>query len=129
GQFGLRLVSEPSYGVATRTEFLKVDHYVQVGNDPDGNPIFVPVFAPFFDDASNNTQAGTPQLGGLTPPMGDDNNLIHALGGNDAIASGAGNDQLFGEGTWRERGDWTNLLIHTIRFGRVARRMERMAAW
>src|SRR2546427_4852905 len=103
GDLGITLANAPNIvrnfdnGGQTRTEFQKVDHFVQVGTDLNGNPIFEPVFANFFDDNGNNTQSGTPQLGGLTPPLGDDNNLIHAQGGNDAIASGAGNDQLFGE--------------------------------
>ena len=103
GQLGITLANAPDIatnfdnGGQTRTVFQKVDHYVQVGTDPDGNAILEPVFAPFFDDNGNNTQSGTPQLGGLRPPLGDDNNLIHAQGGNDAIASGAGNDQLFGD--------------------------------
>lgn len=31
------------------------------------------------------------------PSIGDDHNLIHALGRNDMVISGAGDDQLYGE--------------------------------
>ncbi len=90
GQFGIRLFELPAYAAATRSDFLKVDHYEQVGTNPDGNPIYEPVYAPFFDDAGNDSQSSA-----LTPPIGDDHNLIHALGGNDTIVSGAGDDQLY----------------------------------
>ena len=99
GQFGIGLIEEGSYGEATRTEFLKIDHYVQVGNNPDGTPIFEPVYAAFFDDTANDPHNGMPlHLGGLTPPLGDEHNLIHAGGGNDTVISGTGDDQLYGEG-------------------------------
>ncbi|WP_447859842.1 calcium-binding protein [Nitrospira calida] len=96
GQFGIRLFELPAYAAATRSEFVKVDHYQQIGTDPEGNPIYEPVYAPFFDDNPNNTTTTT-DPGRLVPPIGDDNNLIHALGGNDTIVSGAGDDQLYGE--------------------------------
>jgi len=100
GDLGITLANAPEivtdFGPATRTEFQKVDHFVQVGTDLNGNPIFEPVFANFFDDASNDTRT-TSDPGRLTPPIGDNNNLIHAGGGSDFIASGAGDDQLFGD--------------------------------
>src|SRR5437660_1727455 len=100
GQFGITLANAPdiatNFGGATRTEFQKVDHFVQVGTDLNGNPIFEPVYAPFFDEQGNDTRT-TSDPGRLTPPIGDDNNLIHAGGGSDFIASGAGDDQLFGD--------------------------------
>jgi Ca2+-binding RTX toxin-like protein len=98
GQFGIRLVGEADYASVTRTEFQKIDHYIQVGNNPDGTPIYEPVYAPFFNDNANDPREGTPFLGGLTTPLGDDNNLIYAAGGNDTIISGTGDDQLYGEG-------------------------------
>lgn len=71
---------------------------MQVGIDPDGNPItiLVPVYAPFFDDNGNDTRT-TSDPGGLVPPLGDENNFIHALGGGDFVLSGAGDDQLYGD--------------------------------
>jgi len=100
GQLGITLANAPNivtnFGGATRTEFQKVDHFVQVGTDLNGNPIFEPVYAPFFDEQGNDTRT-TSDPGRLTPPIGDDNNLIHAGGGSDFIASGAGDDQLFGD--------------------------------
>jgi len=91
GGFGIRLEDKPNYGVETRTEFLKIDHY-------DATPTgFVPVYAAFFDDNANDT-ATTANPGQLVPAIGDENNLIHAGGGNDRIISGAGDDQLYGEG-------------------------------
>jgi len=100
GDLGITLANAPEivtdFGPATRTEFQKVDHFVQVGTDLNGNPIFEPVFANFFDDASNDTRT-TSDPGRLTPPIGDNNNLIHAGGGSDFIASGAGNDSLLSE--------------------------------
>src|SRR5438128_935104 len=102
GDLGITLANAPNIvtnfdnGGQTRTEFQKVDHFVQVGTDLNGNPIFEPVFANFFDDASNDTRT-TSDPGRLTPPIGDNNNLIHAGGGSDFIASGAGDDQLFGD--------------------------------
>ena len=97
GHLGIRLVEEGSYADVTRTEFQKIDHYIQVGNAPNGDPIYEPVYAAFFDDAANDT-ATTANPGQLVPAIGDDNNLIHALGGNDRIISGTGDDQLYGEG-------------------------------
>ena len=103
GDLGITLSDAPTivtaYGDATRTDFTKVDHYVLVGFTPPPNPqpIYEPVYAPFFDENSNNTQSGTPQLGGLTVPLGGDNNLIHAGGGSDTIVSAGGDDQLFGD--------------------------------
>ncbi|PYV83769.1 MAG: hypothetical protein DMG05_25550 [Acidobacteria bacterium] len=100
GDLGITLANAPEivtdFGPATRTEFQKVDHFVQVGTDLNGNPIFEPVFANFFDDASNDTRT-TSDPGRLTPPIGDNNKLIHAGGGSDFIASGAGNDSLLSE--------------------------------
>ncbi len=97
GQFGIRLFGEADYAPVTRTEFQKIDHYIQVGNAPDGTPLFEPVYAPFFDDNGNNTQLASWELGALTPPIGNENNLIHALGGNDTVISGEGDDQLYGD--------------------------------
>ncbi|MEW6248963.1 MAG: calcium-binding protein [Nitrospirota bacterium] len=96
GQFGIRLFELPAYAAATRTEFVKVDHYEQIGIDQNGNPIYEPVYSPFFDDSANNTTTTT-DPGRLVPSLGDDHNLIHALGGNDTIVSGAGDDQLYGD--------------------------------
>ncbi len=96
GQFGIRLFELPAYAAATRTEFVKVDHYQQIGTDPEGNPIYEPVYAPFFDDNPNNTTTTT-DPGRLVPSIGDDHHLIHALGGNDLVISGAGDDQVYGE--------------------------------
>ena len=96
GQLGVRLVEEGSYAAATRTEFQKIDHYIQVGNLPDGTPIFEPVYAAFFDDLANDTRNTAP-IGGLVPEIGDQNNLIHAGGGNDFLLSSVGDDQLYGE--------------------------------
>ncbi|HKT34262.1 MAG TPA: calcium-binding protein, partial [Nitrospira sp.] len=96
GEFGIRLVDRPVFGDAIRTGFDKIDHYVQVGNNPDGSPILNPVYAPFFDENGNDTRS-TASPGGLLPAIGDENNLIHALGGNDYIFSGAGDDQLYGD--------------------------------
>ena len=92
GQEGIRLENAPDIatnfdnGRQTRTEFLRVDHY---DLDAQGNPT-IPVYAPLFDDNSNNSDQAV-------PPLGDDNNVIHALGGDDYVQSGAGNDQLFGD--------------------------------
>jgi Ca2+-binding RTX toxin-like protein len=94
GQFGIRLVGEADYAPVTRTEFQTIDHYIQVGNAPNGDPIYEPVYAPFFDDGANDPRDGTPLLGGLTMPLGDENNLIYAAGGNDVVASDVGDDQL-----------------------------------
>lgn len=92
GQLGIRLAEEGSYGATTRSEFLKVDHYEQVGTDSNGNPIYGPVYAPFFDETANNSV-------GLENPIdtGTTNNLLHAFGGNDVVVSGSGDDQLYGD--------------------------------
>lgn len=107
GEFGIRLVEEGPFGEATRTEFLKFDHYEQVGTDPlTGDPIYEPVYTPFFDDTANDTRnyslGGGLVAGALTQEIDDRNNLIYARGGNDFILSGAGDDQLYGE----EGHDW-----------------------
>jgi Ca2+-binding RTX toxin-like protein len=102
GQLGITLANAPDIvtnydnGLGTRTGFSKVDHYVQVGTDPDGNPIYEPVYAPFFDDNGNDTRT-TADPGRLVPPMGGENNIIHALGGNDFVQTGTGQDQIYGE--------------------------------
>jgi len=93
GQFGIRLMDEWSYGAATRSEFQKIDHYTQVGNDPAGNPLYEPVYAPFFDDGANDSRSSI-----LLTPIGDENNLIYAGGGNDVVTSGARDDQLMRNG-------------------------------
>lgn len=98
GHFGIRLLEEGRYGAATRTEFLKVDRYVQVGNNPDGTPIYEPVYTAFFNDAANDSREEVLAVSVLTPPLGDENNLIYAGGGKDTIISGSGDDQLYGEG-------------------------------
>ena len=91
GLFGIRLVEEGSYAAATRSEFLKIDHY-------DATPTgLVPVYTAFFDDNTNDTMT-TVNPGQLVPAIGDENNLIYAGGGNDRIVSGSGDDQLYGEG-------------------------------
>ena len=71
GTLGITLKDQPAYAAATRSDFEKIDHYVQVGNNPDGTPIFEPVYAAFFDDENNDPRDGTPFLGGLTTPLGD----------------------------------------------------------
>jgi len=81
GQFGIRLVEEGRYGAATRSEFLKIDHYQQVGKNPDGTPIYEPVYAAFFDDGANDQRDGMLYLGGLPTLLGGENNLIYAGGG------------------------------------------------
>ena len=96
GMLSIQLREEGPYAAATRVEFLKIDHYVQLGNSLDGTPMYDPVYAPFFDDMSNDTR-NTTLIGGLVPAIGDENNLIPALGGDDYILSGAGDDQLYGE--------------------------------
>lgn len=79
----------PQLPSATRTEYRRIDHYVQVGNHPDGTPILEPVYADLFDNEGNNsTQAD--------PPIGNENNLIFALGGNDTVTTGTGDDQIHG---------------------------------
>jgi len=96
GQLGIHLFSEADYADATRMVFDKIDHYEQVGTNPDGSPILEPVYAQFFDDNANDTRNTLP-IGGLTPPIGDDNNLIHAGGGDDFVHAGAGDDEVYGE--------------------------------
>ncbi|WP_455378084.1 putative Ig domain-containing protein [Petrachloros mirabilis] len=97
GQFGIRLVDLPSFADATRTIFDKIDHYEQVGTNPDGSPILEPVYAPFFDDNANDTQLPITNISPIVPPIGDDNNLIYAGGGDDFVQTGAGDDQVYGE--------------------------------
>lgn len=101
GMLGIRLIDLPTFGEATRTEFLEIDHYRQVGTDPDGLPIYEPVYVSFFDDEANDTRieitAGGPTRGILTPVIDDLNNLIMAGGGNDFVHTGAGDDQVYGE--------------------------------
>ena len=97
GALGIKLFGEAAYAPVTRTEFQKIDHYIQVGNNPDGTPIFEPVYAAFFDDNANDTR-NTAAIGGLLPEIDDRNNLLYAGGGNDYISSGVGDDQLYGEG-------------------------------
>lgn len=97
GHLGIRLVEEGSYAAVTRTEFQKIDHYIQVGNAPNGDPIYEPVYAAFFDDNANDTRSTAP-IGGLVPEIDDRNNLIHAGGGNDTVITTAGDDQVYGEG-------------------------------
>lgn len=61
GQFGIQLttvpaslVEHPDVPVMERAQYLKINHYVQVGNDPiTGTPIFKLVYAPFFDSNDN----------------------------------------------------------------------------
>ncbi|MEW6544389.1 MAG: calcium-binding protein [Nitrospirota bacterium] len=80
GQFGIRLIDEPSYdnGMPTRTEFTQE---VPDPNNP-GQTLTVPIF-----DENDNGYTIT----------GDTNNIVHALGGSDTVASGVGNDQLYGD--------------------------------
>src|SRR2546428_13662179 len=54
------------------------------------------MFVAFVDEQVEDTRHKS-DPGRRTPPIGDDNNLIHAGGGSDFIASGAGDDQLFGD--------------------------------
>ena len=104
GQLGIQLTEGPSVlkkdpelPQATRTDYKKIDHYEQVGTDPvTGAPIYQAVYVPFFDDASNNT-LNIGGVGGLTDPIGNDNNLIYAQGGNDYVKTGEGQDQIYGE--------------------------------
>ena len=91
GQLGIRLVEDGRYAAATRTEFVKIDHYDLT---PTG---YIPVYAAFFDDNANDMR-NTAAIGGLVPEIDDRNNLIYAGGGNDFIISGAGDDQLYGDG-------------------------------
>ena len=97
GQFGIRLVDLPNYGEATRMVFNKIDHYEQVGSNPDGTPILQPVYAPFFDDTANDTRVPLTNISPIVPPIGDENSLIHAGGGNDFVLTGAGDDQVHGD--------------------------------
>ncbi len=96
GQFGIQLRDEGTYAAATRTDFVRIDHFEQNGTDPQGNPIFEPVYAPFFDEGNNDTN-NTDPVGGLTPSIGDEHNLIHAGGGNDRVFTGAGDDEVYGD--------------------------------
>ena len=81
GDLGITLANAPDIvrnfdnGGQTRTVFQKVDHYVQVGTDPDGNAILEPVFAPFFDEQSNDTRT-TSDPGRLTQPIGEVGNEL-----------------------------------------------------
>lgn len=97
GQFGIRLVDLPTFADTTRTEFLKIDHYEQVGTNPDGSAILEPVYAPFFDDTDNDTRVPITNISPIVPPIGDENNLIYAGGGGDFVQTGAGDDQVYGE--------------------------------
>src|SRR2546427_755361 len=80
-QLGITLANAPDIatncdnGGQTRAVFQKVDHYVQVGTDPDGNAILEPVFAPFFDEQSNDTRT-TSDPGRLTQPIGEVGNEL-----------------------------------------------------
>ena len=85
-----------NYGEATRTVFDRIHHYEQVGSNPDGSPILQPVYAPFFDDTANDTRPPITNISPIVPPIGDENNLIHA-GGNDFVLTGDGDDQVYGE--------------------------------
>ena len=104
GQLGIQLTEgpavlkkDPPLPQATSTDYKKIDHYEQVGTNPvTGAPIYQAVYVPFFDDASNNT-LNTAEIGGLTEPIGDENNLIYAKGGNDYVKTGEGKDQVYGE--------------------------------
>ncbi|MEK7680036.1 MAG: hypothetical protein AAB356_07575, partial [Deltaproteobacteria bacterium] len=95
GDLGITLVDAPDivtdFGAATRTGFLRIDHYEQTGVDINGNPIMSPVYAPLFDDNGNSSSQAAPAIG-------DDNNLLYAGGGSDYVQTGAGDDQVFGEG-------------------------------
>jgi RTX calcium-binding nonapeptide repeat (4 copies) len=90
GKFGIQLTTIPASLVENpelpgvgRSEYLRIDHYVQVGNHPiTGDPIFEPVYAPFFDADGNHSSLTYPALGGLTIPMGEENDLVHAGGGD-----------------------------------------------
>jgi hypothetical protein len=61
GQFGMQLTTVPASLVEHPdlpemgcAEYLKINLYVQVGNDPiTGTPIFELVYAPFFDSNDN----------------------------------------------------------------------------
>ena len=48
--------------------------------------------------------AAVPACAQQFPPLGDDNNVIHALGGDDYVQTGAGNDHVllvYGHGVVR----------------------------
>lgn len=121
-------------GAGGRSAFLKIDHFVQVGNLPDGTPILELVYVDFFDDNDNNTQDGA-----LDPPIGEEGNAIHALGGddvivtfggvdtihggtgNDTVRAGAGSDYLHGEAGQEIRGhcSWARAKPHgPMQYGR-----------
>jgi Ca2+-binding RTX toxin-like protein/GH24 family phage-related lysozyme (muramidase) len=96
GQFGIRLKELPDDPEAPEEnavgrEYKRIDHYVQVGVNADGQPIMAPVFVDFFDDGPNNSSDSS-----LVPPIGDENNAISALGGNDFVSTGSGNDFING---------------------------------
>ena len=98
GQFGIRLRDLPGEaeddgvtGATGRTEFLKIDHYEQVGTDANGDPIVEPVYGSFFDDNANDSRSNE-----LTVPINGENNVIDALGGNDIIFTLAGIDTIHG---------------------------------
>ncbi len=84
GQLGIRLYEEPTYGPVTRTSFTK--------EVADPNNPWQMITVPFFDDQGNDSRSSA-----LQPAMGDDNNLVHALGGADFVLGGAGDDQLYGD--------------------------------
>ncbi|ULA62144.1 MAG: Lysozyme (modular protein) [Nitrospira sp.] len=92
GQFGIRLKElpddpeEPGLGGGGR-DYKRIDHYIQVGVDAEGQPIMVPVFVESFYDGTNNTGDGQ-----LVSPIGDEPNAINVLGGNDVVATGVGDD-------------------------------------
>jgi RTX calcium-binding nonapeptide repeat (4 copies) len=109
GKFGIllttlpaALVEDPELPGVGRSEYLRIDHYVQVGNHPiTGDPIFEPVYAPFFDADGNNSSLTYPAVGGLTIPMGEENDLVHAGGGNDEIlVRGRDKDRFVKEKGW-----------------------------
>ncbi|ULA64688.1 MAG: hypothetical protein LZF86_170001 [Nitrospira sp.] len=96
GQFGIRLKElpndpeEPGLGGGGR-DYKRIDHYIQVGVDAEGQPIMVPVFVDFFDDGPNNSSDSA-----LVPPIGNEANSINALGGDDRVSTGSGNDSVSG---------------------------------
>ncbi len=96
GQLGIRLkdlpedAQEPTEGASSR-DYQYIHHSEQVGVDENGQPIFAPVFADFFDNDPNDTSDGR-----LVPPIGDEPNGINALGGNDHVSTGAGSDHING---------------------------------
>jgi Ca2+-binding RTX toxin-like protein len=99
GQFGIRLKDLPNDpedpgvgdvgGGGGRTLFQRIDHYIQVGNQPDGTPILEPVYVPLFDENANDSANASPSIG-------DEANTIVALGGNDVVVTGAGPDSIDG---------------------------------